>query len=368
MKKNFKTIFASMLAVLSCVSCSQNDDIVSDQDLTPKSLVISLPKTATSRSVESPLVETAAPKYTNITTIYYDGGDNGIVSPWSAEEITALKQTILKVVKPASVQVIVNIPTDQVAALTAAKTKTAVDAVLAQIAVKDQNLEPDGTITSAQQTTYSGLSTAVITEGEGTASAVNKVEVEISSITSRFEIGTLKVKPGSGLKSLTIEKVFFNNYLSVNSDLPANVINVAQDAWAGANPTAAWAMITGSSTVTSAAGTKAYAFQTFPVNVIPQIIFRVSGELNPGSQLADGTGSDGNLGFSGKFVTIKGFNISGTPLAALAPHKIYQVAMDAPLDISEEDITGEPNQAEVGLNVTIKVAPWTKQELTPEIQ
>ena len=362
MKKNFKTIFASMLAVLSCASCSQNEGIVSNQDLTPKSLEISLPKTATSRSVEGQLQETAAPKYVNITTIYYDHGGNGVVTPWSPTDITALKQTILDVVKPASVQVIVNIPASQLVDLTAAKTKTAVDVVLANVDVDSQNLEPDGLITSAQQTVYSGLSSTITTVNPGIPTAVNEVEVAISSIASRFEIGAIKA--GTGLTALTIEKVFFNNYLTLN-DKASLIVNIPQNSWGGANPTELWAGIEGSPLVTSAVDTKAYAFQAFSGNVIPQIIFKVGGTVADGYKLADGT--TGN--FTGKFITIKGFKLAGgTALTALAPHKIYQVAVGAPLSIAVEEITPEPNQDEVGLQVTIKVLDWTKETLTPEVQ
>ena len=373
MKKNFKTIFASMLAVLSCASCSQSDDIASDQDLTPKALVISLPKTATTRNVEDQLLVDADPKFTNVTTIYYDGGGNATVSPWKDEEVTAKKQTILKVIKPAGgVQVIVNLPASQ--DYSAIKTKADVDKLLAAIAIADQNLElVSGTATSAQLTTYSGFTegSAITSEGEGTAAAVNKVTVEISSVSSRFEIGTIVAKAGSGVKDLEIEAVIFNNYLSVNTDAVANVINLDQTALKAETTIASWAKIAGDKTnVTAAAGSKAYAFQAFAGTVIPQIIFKVKGTVLTGYKLADGTGSaTEDVTFTGKYITINGFkDNAAAQLTALVPHTIYQVAIGKALDISEEDITDEPNQEEVGLEVTITVKAWSKETLTPEIQ
>ena len=362
-----------MLAVLSCTSCSQSDDIVLDQDLTPKALVISLPKTATTRNIEGQLVVDAAPKYTNVTTIYYDGGGNATVSPWVQDDIDAGVQTIPEVIKPTGgVQVIVNLPASQV--YSAVKTKADVDGLLAAIAIADQNLDlVSGTPTSAQLTTYSGftLESAIVSEGAGTPAAVNKVTVEISSVASRFEIGTIVAKGGSGVKDLVIEKVIFNNYLRLNKDEVANVVNLDSDELTAETTIATWAMITGDMTkVTSLTGANVYAFQAFAGAVIPQIIFKVSGTVLAGYKLADGTGDPAaDVAFTGKYVTINGFkNVSDVQLTALAPHTIYQVAVDSALEISEEDITGEPNQDEVGLEVTISVKAWSKETLTPEIQ
>ena len=372
MKKNFKTIFASMLAVLSCVSCSQNDDIVSDQDLTPKSLVISLPKTATTRNVEDQLLVDADPKYTNITVILYDGGNNAVTHDWA--DLSQKVMTIADVVKPAGVQVIVNTPVSQLATLQAAKTKAAVDAVLAAIAIAEQNLDPITSptpYTSAQQTTYSGLA-ATIEEvaAVGDVAAYNKAAVALSSVTSRFEIGTIVAKENSGVKDLVIKEVYFNNYLGLNAASSA-VVNLDGTTLVAGTSIAPWAKIIGDmAKVTSTSGTKAYAFQAFAGAVIPQIIFKIDGTVLAGYKLADGTGSaDADFNFVDKYVTINGFkDKSAAQLTALLPHTIYQVAIDQALEISEGDITEVPNQTEVGLEVTISVKAWSKETLTPEIQ
>ena len=373
MKKNFTTIFASMLAVLTCASCSQNDDVTSAQDLTPKTLVISLPKTAETRNVEEQLDVNSTPHYTNVTTIYYDGGDNAVVAPWQQADIDAGVQSLTKVVKPKGVQVIVNLPGTQLELLKAAKTKSVVNDLLTVVPVAEQNQDPTlaGIATSAQLTTYTGIAEGqkIVTTGEG-ADAINTATVEISSITSRFEMGTIKHKAGGGLTALKIEKVFFNKYLSFNKQ-DAAVVNIPQAEWlpSKADPVAiaAWAMIDYSAKVTSNPTTgHAYAFQTYAGAVVPQIILRVEGTVAPGFKLADGTTGR----FTGKYITINGYTKGGTStqLDALVAHTVYQVAMDKPLDISASDIDDAANKDEVGLNVLITVKAWSKESLTPEIQ
>ena len=374
MKNNFKTIFASMLAVLSCASCSQNDNIVSDQDLTPKALVISLPKTATSRSVEGALVLDGAPKYSNITVILYDAGKNAMSYEWIDFESATLK--IESVLPPAGVEVLVNLSADQLAALKTANSEAKVKAVLTEIPVAYQNQEPIAAATpapyytSAQQATYSGSTTTITAVPEsGGVPAHNTAAVVLSSITSRFEMGAIKVKTDGGLDAIEIEKVFFNNYLSLND--AATIVNLKEGVWLPTGTPAGidaqpWSMIDGVSTATLA--TQAYAFQCYAGAVIPQIILRVSGTVAAGFKLADGTEG----AFTGKYVTINGFKTgtgeTAAKLMALEAHKVYQVAMETPLDISAGDITDGANKAEVGLNVTISVKAWSKETLTPEIQ
>ena len=370
MKNNFKTIFASMLAVLSCASCSQNDNIVSDQDLTPKALVISLPKTATSRHIEDQVDVNKDPQFNSITVILYDKGDNAVIHNWVGDTNV---MTIPDVVTPAGVQVIVNIPTFQKVALKAAKTKADVNAVLAAIVIEDQNLPYSSVpvaITSAEQTTYSGLAAAIVeVPASGATLAYNTAEVVISSVASRFEIGTIVAQEGSGVKDLVVKLVIFNNYLSWNAPT-SSVVNLKGPVLKQEDDIASWAMIEGdTSKVTSEIGTSAYAFQALPGAVIPQIIFKIDGTVLKGFKLADGTGSaTEDVAFTGKYVTINGFRNAAGSLTALLPHSIYQVAISKALDISEGDITDEPNKDEVGLEVTISVKEWSKETLTPEIQ
>ena len=246
------------------------------------------------------------------------------------------------------------------------------------MAIADQNLEPIAATTvapttpyytSAQQTTYTGATTTITEVMK--VDAPEKVDyyqadIALSSITSRFEIGTIIA--GENITSLVVTNVFFNNYFGSYSMNTDGIVNIATDLWTGASPAgiAPWAMIAGSTDVTSTAGTKAYAYQAYAGLLIPQIIFQVSG-------VSTGTlaGQEAPGAFENYYVTIKGFTKSTngvqTQLTTLNPHTVYQVAMDAPLTVNATAITPEPDKDEVGLVVNVTVKEWSKETLTPEI-
>ena len=375
MKKNLKTIFVSVLAMLSFASCDKNEEVAPSQDLTPRSLVVSLPKSELGRSVEGILAAADAVKYNNVTTILYDGGRNVAIHAWTPENITAGSMEILNVVKPGEVKVIVNVPAEQLVLLLAAKKESDITTALEAMSVADQNPEPIAAgeapdpvtpyYTSAQQTTYVGSTTDIVTSGD-----VNTATVILKSITSRFQIGTITALAESGITDVVIEKVYINNYFTTyKGDVITNIAEASWpiDATDPSDPTAIapWSMIAGDPTVTSVS--KVYAFQVYPT-LVSQIIFKVSGNILKGFQLADGTttsGEDLTTPFVNKYITVSGFKNEGVTLDKLAAHTIYTIA---DFTVKPSDITKQPNQAEIGLTVAIEVAAWTEATLTPEIQ
>ena len=378
MKKILKAILVSVFAMSAFASCNTNKEVMPsvNPDLVPKALIVALPKAELSRSVEGGLDDNATPEYSNVTVVLSDKGDNVIIHEWA--DLAEMTMTIQNVVKPEKVQVLVNVPAAQLAIVKAATVQSEITAALSAIVVAEQNKEPKPAVlgtspyyTSAQQTTYVGLAEGnAITFVDASADipSYNKAVVVLKSITSRFEIGT--ITPGTGLVSVEIEKVFFNNYFGTYEMAGSGVVNLGTDLWlaGSADPVAIapWAMITGQST--SDLGSNVYAFQTFAGNLIPQVIFRVSGVLLKGYQLADGTGfnATANTPFTGKYITINGFKTgAGTSLEALVAHTIYSINA---LTVLPSNIDGKANRTEIGFAVEITVKQWSKETLTPEIQ
>ena len=121
--------------------------------------------------------------------------------------------------------------------------------------------------------------------------------------------------------------------------------------------------------MTSATGTKAYAYQVFSGNVVPHIIYKVSGTVSAGYKLADGTGdADNSTSFTGKYITVKGFRDSGSLISEIEPHKIYKLGLeDGGIEITPDKITDKPEKAKIDLIVAVSVADWTVANVTPEI-
>lgn len=69
---------------------------------------------------------------------------------------------------------------------------------------------PAGDYLSVQQVTLVGEQTSFTTETSDDGHTLKKAAVELSSLVSRFEVGT--VKAGTGLDALTVEAVYVNNF------------------------------------------------------------------------------------------------------------------------------------------------------------
>ena len=339
---------------------------------------VSLPGALETYGVEDPQAAgQITPYYDNVTVYLVDAGGNATYYAWTNDEIKAKQKRFEQITEPAQVLVIVNsgsaiLPTGTVplSELTAAMMKSSVvdhNQIARTLAVEDAKGNAAGTYNSVQQVMLAGEQSVFTTETSDDGHTLKKASVELSSIVSRFEIGT--VKKGTGLDALTVEAVYVNNFLNFNGGaLNSTIQNYNEITWP-ATFTPAWATDSYNAAVTSATGTKAYAYQVFSGNVVPHIIYKVSGTVSAGYKLADGTGdADNPTPFTGKYITVKGFRESGTLLSATEPHKIYKLGLeDGGIEITPDKITDKPEKAKIDLIVAVSVADWTTANVTPEI-
>ena len=339
---------------------------------------VSLPGALETYGVEDPQAAgQITPYYDNVTVYLVDAGGNATYYAWTNDEIKAKQKRFEQITEPAQVLVIVNsgsaiLPTGTVplSELTAAMMKSSVvdhNQIARTLAVEDAKGNAAGTYNSVQQVMLAGEQSVFTTETSDDGHTLKKASVELSSIVSRFEIGT--VKKGTGLDALTVEAVYVNNFLNFNGGaLNSTIQNYNEITWP-ATFTPAWATDSYNAAVTSATGTKAYAYQVFSGNVVPHIIYKVSGTVSAGYKLADGTGdADNSTSFTGKYITVKGFRDSGSLISAIEAHKIYKMGLaDSGIEITPDKITDKPEKAKIDLIVAVSVADWTVANVTPEI-
>ena len=339
---------------------------------------VSLPGALETYGVEDPQAAgQITPYYDNVTVYLVDAGGNATYYAWTNDEIKAKQKRFEQITEPAQVLVIVNsgsaiLPTGTVplSELTAAMMKSSVvdhNQIARTLAVEDAKGNAAGTYNSVQQVMLAGEQSVFTTETSDDGHTLKKASVELSSIVSRFEIGT--VKKGTGLDALTVEAVYVNNFLNFNGGaLNSTIQNYNEITWP-ATFTPAWATDSYNAAVTSATGTKAYAYQVFSGNVVPHIIYKVSGTVSAGYKLADGTGdADNSTSFTGKYITVKGFRDSGSLISEIEPHKIYKLGLaDSGIEITPDKITDKPEKAKIDLIVAVSVADWTVANVTPEI-
>ena len=339
---------------------------------------VSLPGALETYAVEDPQAAgQITPYYDNVTVYLVDAGGNATYYAWTNDEIKAKQKRFEQITEPAQVLVIVNsgsaiLPTGTVplSELTAAMMKSSVvdhNQIARTLAVEDAKGNAAGTYNSVQQVMLAGEQSVFTTETSDDGHTLKKASVELSSIVSRFEIGT--VKKGTGLDALTVEAVYVNNFLNFNGGaLNSTIQNYNEITWP-ATFTPAWATDSYNAAVTSATGTKAYAYQVFSGNVVPHIIYKVSGTVSAGYKLADGTGdADNSTSFTGKYITVKGFRDSGSLISAIEAHKIYKMGLaDSGIEITPDKITDKPEKAKIDLIVAVSVADWTVANVTPEI-
>ena len=339
---------------------------------------VSLPGALETYGVEDPQAAgQITPYYDNVTVYLVDAGGNATYYAWTNDEIKAKQKRFEQITEPAQVLVIVNsgsaiLPTGTVplSELTAAMMKSSVvdhNQIARTLAVEDAKGNAAGTYNSVQQVMLAGEQSVFTTETSDDGHTLKKASVELSSIVSRFEIGT--VKKGTGLDALTVEAVYVNNFLNFNGGaLNSTIQNYNEITWP-ATFTPAWATDSYNAAVTSATGTKAYAYQVFSGNVVPHIIYKVSGTVSAGDKLAEGTGgADNSTSFTGKYITVKGFRDSGSLISEIEPHKIYKLGLeDGGIEITPDKITDKPEKAKIDLIVAVSVADWTVANVTPEI-
>jgi hypothetical protein len=367
-----------LTALALLAACDKDADSGAQIPAAKTNFEVSLPGALETYGVEDPQAAgQITPYYDNVTVYLVDAGGNATYYAWTNDEIKAKQKRFEQITEPAQVLVIVNsgsaiLPTGTVplSELTAAMMKSSVvdhNQIARTLAVEDAKGNAAGTYNSVQQVMLAGEQSVFTTETSDDGHTLKKASVELSSIVSRFEIGT--VKKGTGLDALTVEAVYVNNFLNFNGGaLNSTIQNYNEITWP-ATFTPAWATDSYNAAVTSATGTKAYAYQVFSGNVVPHIIYKVSGTVSAGYKLADGTGdADNPTPFTGKYITVKGFRESGTLLSATEPHKIYKLGLeDGGIEITPDKITDKPEKAKIDLIAAITVADWTTANVTPEI-
>lgn len=304
-----------------------------------------------------------------------DAGDNATGYEFSDAELSAKAKKFEGIVLPSKVIVIANqgdaaLPTGKttVGAIknalntltVASQNKVAVDLTAA-----DARGNAAGNYISVQQVTLYGETTTIDDMTDWDSHDAKKADVELKSLVSRFEVGT--VKAGTGLTTLTVEDVYVNFFYKESGKTTDQSFTKTTWPLTLATPVAftpAWATDAANAAVTSLAGTKAYAYQMFAGNLVPHIIFKVSGTVADGYKLSDGmTGA-----FAHKYITITGYKESGADITAIEAHKIYKLGLtNGGIEITPEIITPEPEQEKIDLQVNITVADWTSAEVTPNI-
>lgn len=378
MKKLTKSLCA-LTALVLLASCSK--DAEPGGTLAPggkTNFEVSLPGALETYAVEDPQAAGAIiPFYNDVTVYLADAGGNVTYYAWTDAEIKAKQKRFEQIAEPAQVLVIVNsgsviLPTGTVplSELTGAMMKSSVvdqNQIAKTLAIEDAKGNAAGTYNSVQQVMLVGDQSVFTTETADDGHTLKKASVELSSIVSRFEIGT--VKKGTGLDALTIEAVYVNNFLNFNGGIYNSTLQNYNELTWPATFTPAWATDGYNAAVTSVTGTKAYAYQVFSGNVVPHVIYKVSGTVSAGYRLSDGTGdADNPTPFTGKYITVKGFRESGTLISSTAPHKIYKMGLeDGGIEITPDKITDKPEKSKMDLIVAITIADWTTSNVTPEI-
>ena len=377
MKKLTKSLCA-LTALALLAACNKDADSGAPAPAAKTNFEVSLPGALETYAVEDPQAAgQITPFYNNVAVYLADAGGNVTYYAWTDAEIKARQKRFEQITEPAQVLVVVNsgsvvLPTGTVpvSELTAAMMKSSVadqNQTAKTLATEDAKGNAAGTYNSVQQVMLAGDQSVFTTETTDDGHTLKKAAVELSSIVSRFEIGT--VKKGTGLDALTVEAVYVNNFLNFNGGIYNSTLQNYNEITWPATFTPAWATDAYNASVTSVSGTKAYAYQVFSGNVVPHIIYKVSGTVSAGYKLSDGTGdADNPTPFTGKYITVKGFRESGTLLSSTAPHKIYKMGLEnGGIEITPDKITDKPEKDKMDLIVAITVADWTASNVTPEI-
>ena len=367
-----KSLFVAALATVALASCAKDEPAATGNKGAKTNFAVTLPGAINTYAVEDPQgTGTITPYYEDVTVYLVDGGANATAYEWSDAEILAKERRFEQIVEPAKVIVIVNkgnvtLPatTTETALADALKTLTAEMQNKAKVTLASADAKGNAAADylSVQRVTLYGVQTTFTTEApDADGHDLKKADVELKSLVSRFEVGT--VKPGTGLISLMVKNVYINYFYDDYSMTSAK--QYTENAWPLTAPyDPDWATDAADGDVTSNVGTKAYAYQVFAGDLVPHIIYEVDGEVSPGYKLADG--SEGP--FTGKFITVKGFQNAGASLTAIEAHKIYKMGLtNGGIEITPEEITDKPEKSKTDLIVAITVAEWEIIDVTPEI-
>ena len=373
MKKLTKSLCA-LTALALLASCSKDADSGAPAPAAKTNFEVSLPGAAETYAVEDPQAAgQIIPYYDNVVVYLIDAGGNAVGYAWTDAEIKARQKRFEQITEPNMVGIFVN--SGSVTMPTGSISLIELNEFVQRLAVADQNKpvktltaedakgNAAGTYLSVQQVTLMGDQTTFTTETSDDGHTLKKAVVELESLVARIEAGT--VKAGTGLDALTVEAVYINNF---NNDYARSSEQCFTETTWPATYSPAWATDAASASVTSVAGTKAYAYQAFTSALIPHIIYKVSGTVAAGYRLSDGTGDmDNPTPFTGKYITVKGLVENGTPLRRIRNHTIYKMGLEnGGIEITPDKITDNPEKTKIDLIVAVTVADWTTSNVTPE--
>lgn len=375
MKKITKNL-CILTALAMLAACNKDADPGATAPAAKTNFAITLPGSVETYAVEDPQAAgQIMPYYNDVTAYFVDaGGYITKIYVWGNEEIRAREIRLEQIVEPASVIVLINTGASTVptGVSTLAELLEAMKAFLIfdqnhpvyTVASTDEKGNEAGDYLPVQQVTLCGEQSVFTTETSDDGHTLKKAAVELGSLVSRFEVGS--VKPGTGLDALTVEAVYVNNFHNTLGGTSTTAFT--ESSWPSTY-SPSWATDAYNAAVTSTTGTKVYAYHVFSGYLIPHIIYKVSGTVSAGYKLADGTGdADNPTPFSGKFITVTGFKENGVSLVSIQPHKIYKMGLEnGGVEITPDKITDKPEKTKIDLMVAITVADWTVSNVTPEI-
>lgn len=213
-----------------------------------------------------------------------------------------------------------------------------------------------------------------------------EVEIELSAITSRIEVGD--VTPGTGVEEVELLAVYVNNYYTTNAKDVTILNKEDSDKWplipASPSKTAIDFDIAGkivpanyseanyvdayNSTVSLHADSKAYAYHVFSGN-LPHVILLVKGKYATGHiPLEDGTNAE--MPYFIGWVTFTKYHesaISGH-ITAMEGNHIYKMGVGTTgIPINKPDVRPLPEPENYDLGIRVEILGWTQHVVTPEV-
>jgi|GEM_PF-579645 len=379
MKKS--VLFVSMLAAgLTFTACSNDDSVLdkaSEKQACTFKLTLPSSMAMQTKAVEDPTSdgESISVDY-NDATCYLNYSTSRLRYAWAQEADKTDRVMIFKDLTevPQSVTVVAN---DKGSLAFEGYTRDGQNIALDEtlflknlsIASQNQGVSDENDSQSVEDVTLFGTSDAFtkVSDATNDDNAEYAATVNLGALVARFEVGTLKA--GTGLSSLTVDSVFVNNFYETSAmkTLFYKTSTTFDDAVLNDYSTDAfdWASLVASDEVVN--GSKCYAWQLFAGNeddatVVPHFIFEVSGTLEDGYALSDGTiGS-----FTKHYVTFGGLVVDNKSLEMITRQNVYQIG-DYTVDATQ-DITPHPEMPKLNLTVTCTVKSWGIVKATPVVQ
>ena len=361
-----KILLATLALAVMFASCSKEDNGAQSEDSV---LIVKLPDNVSLRSVEAQ----ATPSGIDLdnVTVFLLNGNTVAATPvtFSNAEITAKYKRIEQVSSGVNnVIVVANIPSGAtVASLT---TGTAIKEYAYTIA--SQNVD-------IKKVTRMGTGIpATAPDPAPDTHEYKAVTVELTPLTARFEIGT--VKAGTGVANVELVGVWINDYYPdgakgtpiFHSD--SNPVWVASPSTLTSPSSTAFGAITvpaytepsyynaaNNTAVTLTAGSQVYAYQVFAGAKIPHLILLVKGEYDTGYYL-------GTDKYFLRYLTYRQFLDGGTAITSVAANTIYKVGVGVTgITVNAEEMTEWPELNMFDLGITVTVTPWTEKNVTPAL-